>query len=78
MADPSDTRTVADGIRAHDDIPRRRRHDRILASTHIPDQLAHHRGRDVGPIEVIRDVERKAPLIDPDGNAVSVISLSKP
>ncbi len=36
------------------------------------------RGLDVGPIEVIRDVERKAPLIDPDGNAVSVISLSKP
>lgn len=36
------------------------------------------RGLDVGPIEVIRDVERKAPLVDPDGNAVSVISLTKP
>ena len=36
------------------------------------------RGLDVGPIEVIRDVERKAPLVDPDGNAVSVISLTNP
>lgn len=36
------------------------------------------RGLDVGPIEVIRDVERKAPLSDPDGNAVSVISVTKP
>jgi predicted enzyme related to lactoylglutathione lyase len=36
------------------------------------------RGLDVGPIELIRDVERKAPLFDPDGNAVSVISLTKP
>lgn len=36
------------------------------------------RGMDVGAIEVIREIERKAPLFDPDGNAVSAISVTRP